>query len=139
DGESGVTRAEENSKHGAGEEGPSDVSGDEEPPMGSILYMYEPAGNGGGDTMFANMYAAFESLSDSMKRYLEGLTAIHDSAKAHTHRRRDDGSEQAFPRNEHPVIRTHPVTGRKALFVNRGFTTRITQLKRNESDALLEM
>ena len=134
-----VIKADENSKHVAGEEWHSDVSCDAEPPMGSILYMHEPAANGGGDTMFANMYAAFEALSPSMQRYLEGLTAIHDSSKAHTHRRRDDGSDQQFPRNEHPVVRTHPVTGRKLLFVNRGFTTRIAQLKRNESDALLEM
>ena len=134
-----VIKADENSKHVAGEEWHSDVSCDAEPPMGSILYMHEPAANGGGDTMFANMYAAFEALSASMQRYLEGLTAIHDSSKAHTHRRRDDGSEQAFPQSEHPVIRTHPVTGRKLLFVNRGFTTRIAQLKRHESNALLEM
>lgn len=134
-----VIKADENSKHVAGEEWHSDVSCDAEPPMGSILYMHEPAANGGGDTMFANMYAAFEALSPSLQRYLESLTAIHDSAKAHTHRKRNDGSDQAFPQNEHPVVRTHPVTGRKLLFVNRGFTTKIVQLKRNESDALLEM
>src|ERR1700733_14522222 len=86
-----VIKADENSKHVAGEEWHSDVSCDAEPPMGSILYMHEPAANGGGDTMFANMYAAFEALSPSLQRYLEGLTAIHDSAKAHTHRRREDG------------------------------------------------
>jgi taurine dioxygenase len=120
-----VIRADEKSKHVAGEEWHSDVSCDAEPPMGSILYMHEPAANGGGDTMFANMYAAYEALSDSMKRYLEGLTAIHDSTKAHTHRRRDGASDQQFPQAEHPVIRTHPVTQRKLLFVNRGFTTRI--------------
>src|SRR4029077_747607 len=134
-----VIKADENSKHIAGEEWHSDVSCDDEPPMGSILYMHEPAANGGGDTMFANMYAAFEALSPSMQRYLEGLTAIHDSLKAHTHRPRGDGSDQTFPNAEHPVIRTHPVTGRKALFVNRGFTTKIAKLKRNESNALLEM
>ena len=128
-----VIKADEKSKHVAGEEWHSDVSCDAEPPMGSILYMHEPAANGGGDTMFANMYAAYEALSDSMKRYLEGLTAIHDSTKAHTHRRRDGATDQQFPQAEHPVIRTHPVTQRKLLFVNRGFTTKIAQLKRNES------
>src|SRR5215210_7544345 len=80
-----VIKADEKSKHVAGEEWHSDVSCDAEPPMGSILYMYEPAANGGGDTMFASMYAAYDALSESMKRYLEGLTAIHDSSKAHTH------------------------------------------------------
>jgi len=134
-----VIKADENSKHVAGEEWHSDVSCDAEPPMGSILYMHEPAGNGGGDTMFANMYAAFEALSPSLQRYLESLSAIHDSMKAHTHRKRGDGADRTFPQSEHPVVRTHPVTGRKLLFVNRGFTTRIVQLKRNESDALLEM
>lgn len=132
-----VIKADENSKHVAGEEWHSDVSCDAEPPMGSILHMHEPAGNGGGDTMFANMYAAYEALSDSMKRYLEGLTATHDSMKAHSHRRPAAGQE--YPQAEHPMIRTHPVTGRKLLFVNRGFTTKIVGLKRNESDALLEM
>src|SRR3954470_20109204 len=91
--------ADENSKHVAGEEWHSDVSCDAEPPMGSILYMHEPAANGGGDTMLANMYAAFEKLSPSLQRYLEGLTAIHDSMKAHTHRKRGDGNDQAFPQN----------------------------------------
>ena len=132
-----VIKADENSKHVAGEEWHTDVSCDPEPPMGSILYMHEPAANGGGDTMFANMYAAYEALSESMKRYLEGLSAVHDSMKAHSHRRPSAGQE--FPQAEHPVIRTHPVTGRKLLYVNRGFTTKIVGLKRNESDALLGM
>ena len=134
-----VIKADEKSKHVAGEEWHSDVSCDEEPPMGSILYMHEPAANGGGDTMFSNMYAAYDALSDSMKCFLESLTAIHDSSKAHTHRPRTGATDQTFPHAEHPVIRTHPVTQRKLLFVNRGFTTKIAGLKRNESDALLEM
>src|SRR5213595_3498622 len=65
-----LIKADENSKHIAGEEWHSDVSCDAEPPMGSILYMKEPAANGGGDTMFANMYVAFEALSPSLQRYL---------------------------------------------------------------------
>jgi taurine dioxygenase len=68
------------------------------------------------------------------------MTAIHDSAKAHRYRvNATDRSDKEFPRSEHPVIRTHPVTGRKLLFVNRGFTTRIVQLKPSESAAVLEM
>ena len=135
-----VIKADENSKHVAGEEWHSDVSCDEEPPMGSILHLHTVPPDGGGDTMFANMYAAFEALSPSLQRLLEGMTAIHDSAKAHRYRvKAVDRTDISFPRSVHPVVRTHPVTGRKALYVNRGFTTRITQLKPHESEAMLEM
>jgi taurine dioxygenase len=131
-----VVHADEKSKHVAGENWHSDVSCDPEPPMGSILYMHElpPVG---GDTLFASMYAAYEGLSEPMKRLLEGMTAIHRGE--HVYRGRygvkDEGKQ--FPEAEHPVIRTHPVSGRKALFVNRTFTTRIVQLGRSESDAVL--
>ena len=132
-----VIHADEKSKRVAGEVWHSDVSCDPEPPMGSILYMHElpPVG---GDTLFASMYAAYDALSEPMKRFVEGLTAWHDGE--HVYRGRyglkDEG--KTFPRAEHPVVRTHPVSGRKALYVNRGFTTRIAQLTRPESDALLE-
>src|SRR5689334_6057882 len=72
-----VIHADENSKHVAGEEWHSDVSCDEQPPMGSILYLTEVP-EAGGDTLFANMYTAYDKLSDPIKRLLEGLTAIHD-------------------------------------------------------------
>jgi len=135
-----VIKADEKSKHVAGEVWHTDVSCDEEPPMGSILHMHTVPPDGGGDTMFANMYAAFDALSPPIKSMLERMTAIHDSAKAHGYRvKATDRSDRAYPRFEHPVVRTHPVTGRKALNVNRGFTTRILQLKPHESEALLEM
>ena len=135
-----VIKADENSKHVAGEEWHSDVSCDEEPPMGSVLHMHTVPPDGGGDTMFANMYAAFEALSPPLQRMLEGLTAVHDSSKAHGYRiKAGDRSDMNFPRSIHPVVRTHPVTGRKALYVNRGFTTRITQLRPHESTEMLEM
>jgi taurine dioxygenase len=135
-----VVKADENSKRVAGEEWHSDVSCDEEPPMGSILHLHEVPSNGGGDTLFASMYAAYDALSEPLKRLLEGCTAIHDSNKAHTYRyKAADRADMRFPHAEHPVVRTHPVTGRRALFVNRGFTTRIVQLSRSESAALLEM
>jgi taurine dioxygenase len=121
----------------AGEVWHSDVSCDAEPPMGSILYMHElpPVG---GDTLFASMYAAYEALSEPLKRFLEPLTAMHEGEHVYRGRYGVDDQGKTFPRAEHPVIRTHPVSGRKVLFVNSGFTTRIVQLKRTESDALLQ-
>jgi len=135
-----VIKADETSKRVAGEEWHSDVSCDPEPPMGSILHLTEVPPDGGGDTLFANMYRAYETLSEPVRRLLDGLTAIHDSSKAHTFRKRTtDRGDMSFPASEHPVVRTHPVTGRQALFVSRGFTVRIPQLRKHESDALLEM
>jgi len=132
-----VIKADENSKRVAGEAWHSDVSCDEEPPMGSILYLHEVPPDGGGDTMFANMYQAYETLSEPLRTMLDGLTAIHDSWKAHSGRKPGEGSDMQFPRFEHPVVRVHPVTRRRLLFVDRGFTTRIVQLSQAESDALL--
>jgi taurine dioxygenase len=134
-----VIKADENSKRVAGEVWHSDVSCDPEPPMGSILYMHQPPANGGGDTMFANMYVAYEKLSDPMKEFLADLTAVHDGEHVYRGRYGMNDTGKTFPRAEHPVIRTHPETGRKALYVNRGFTTHIKELNRKESDALLGM
>src|SRR5262247_1670299 len=134
-----VIKADDKAKYIAGEDWHTDVSCDPEPPMGSILYLTEVPPDGGGDTMFANMYLAYEMLSEPIRKLLVGLTAVHDGE--HVYRGRyglkDEG--KVFPRSQHPVIRTHPVTGKKLLFVNRGFTTRIVQLKRDESAAVLEM
>jgi alpha-ketoglutarate-dependent taurine dioxygenase len=130
--------ADENSKHVAGEEWHSDVSCDPTPPMGSILYLTEvpPAG---GDTLFASMYQAYETLSPPIKVLIEGLTATHDGEPVYRGRFGYSGGDKGFPRAQHPVVRTHPVTGRKALFVNGNFTTRIDGLSKLESDALLRM
>jgi len=131
-----VIKADENSKRVAGEEWHSDVSCDPEPPMGSILHLTTVPPDGGGDTMFANMYLAYETLSEPVRKLLEGLTAIHDGEHVFRGRYGIKDAGKAFPRAEHPVIRTHPVTGRKLLFVNRGFTTRIVQLKRQCSSGV---
>jgi len=130
--------ADENSKHVAGEEWHSDVSCDENPPMGSMLYLTEipPVG---GDTLFASMYAAYDKLSAPIKILVEGLTAIHDGEPVYRGRFGYDAGAKGFPRAEHPIVRTHPVTGRKALFVNPNFTTRIPGLSKVESEALLAM
>ena len=131
--------ADENTKRIAGEDWHSDVSCDPEPPLGTILHMVEvpPVG---GDTLFANMFAVFESLSRPMQRFLEGLTAVHDGEHVYRGRYEDHvGEGKSYPRSEHPVVRTHPVSGRKSLFVNRIFTTRIVELEKRESDAILQM
>jgi len=134
-----VIRADADTKRIAGEDWHTDVSCDPEPPLGSILHMKEVPPIGG-DTLFASMYAAYEALSAPMQRFLAGLTALHDGES--TYRGRYEGmknSDQPYPSAEHPVVRTHPVSGRQALFVNRIFTRRIVQLAKRESDALLEM
>jgi taurine dioxygenase len=132
-----VIHADETSKRVAGEEWHSDVSCDLEPPMGSILYMHElpPVG---GDTLFASMHAAYDTLSAPMQRFLEPLTAMHEGEHVYRGRYGVKDEGRVFPKAEHPVIRTHPVSGRKALFVNRGFTTRIVGLKKAESAAVLD-
>jgi taurine dioxygenase len=132
-----IIEADEDSTRIAGEEWHSDVSCDTEPPLGSILY-HRQVPSVGGDTLFANMYAAYKALSDSMQRFLTGLTAIHDGSRNYAGRQPARESTE-FPHAEHPMVRTHPETGRNALFVSRLFTTRVVQLEQRESDAVLQM
>lgn len=134
-----IIHADADSKRVAGEMWHSDVSCAVEPPMGSILRMFVVP-ESGGDTLFANMYAAYDALSDRMKSYLAGLTAVHDGGPYYRAVNRTVGREdadRAYPRAEHPVIRRHPVTGRACLFVNSMFTTQVPALPKGESDALL--
>jgi taurine dioxygenase len=133
-----IIHADENSKRVAGEGWHSDVSADPEPPMGSILHL-ERVPPSGGDTLFANMAAAYDDLSEPMKEFLCGLTATHGSEHVYRGRYDIDDQGKEFPEAHHPVVRTHPVTGRRTLFVNSGFTTRIDGLRKAESDALLGM
>lgn len=133
-----IVQADAHSRRIVGEVWHSDVSCDLDPPMASILHIKE-APAVGGDTLFANMYAAYDALSDSMRRFLAGLTAIHDGRRNYDGRQTAPSRGAEFPRAEHPVVRTHPVTGRNALFVNRMFTMRIAQLEDAESAALLKM
>ena len=115
----------------------SDVSCDADPPMGSMLRI-EQVPSSGGDTLFASMYAAFEALSDRMQDILVGLTAVHEGEQYYRGRYgKGTLRDSDYPSAEHPVIRTHPVTGRHALYVNEGFTTRIKELSPGESEALL--
>ena len=118
------------------------------PPLGSILYALEvpPVG---GDTMFASQYAAYDALSDGLKETLDGMTAVHDnriqSPKVATARNaqrtsklREDAGEEDEPECVHPVVITHPESGRKALFVNRVRTHRFAGMTEEESKPLLE-
>lgn len=132
-------KADEASKNVAGEGWHTDVTCDAEPPMGSMLYIKQVPGGGGGATMFMNMHLAYESLSPTMQKFLEGLTAIHNGGKPYTGNYGLKVPEGGWPQNEHPVVARHPGNGRKMLYVNNGFTVRIPQLSPHESDALLNM
>jgi taurine dioxygenase len=122
----------------------SDTTYLERPPMGTMLYARElpPIG---GDTLFANMNLAYESLSPGMQRLLDGLTAINSSDKGvaaatRADRLRERPGEAGDSVNvaEHPIVRTHPETGRKALYVNPGHTVRIGGFGEAESAAILD-
>jgi taurine dioxygenase len=111
----------------------------ERPPMGTMLVAREVPPYGG-DTLFASGYAAYEALSDGMKRLLDPLHAVNSSSKAEKTRTREDrkaGEERKVLEAEHPVVRTHPETGRKALYVNFGHTLRFVGMTEDESAGLL--
>lgn len=117
----------------------SDVTFEKCPPLGSILHAVAvPAA--GGDTMWASMYAAHDALSDAMQRLLSGLSAFHDGGGFRAIARNDAQKKDLESRQNavHPVVRTHPVTGRKGLFVNSVFTKGIVGMKPAESRALLD-
>ena len=121
----------------------SDTTYLEQPPMGSMLLARELPPFGG-DTMFASQYAAYEALSEGMRKLLDPLRAISSSAKADVSKTREDriaSDGRADARKDyvasHPVVRTHPETGRKALFVNVAHTVRFEGLTEEESAPLL--
>ncbi len=122
------------SRYVAGEDWHSDLTCDEHPPMGSILYLHTVPQDGG-DTLFASMTAAYDALSPRMQALIEGLTAVHDAD--HVYRPLFPDLDRRYPCATHPVVRTHPVTGRKSIFVNASYTTRICELPKAESDAVL--
>lgn len=125
----------------------TDVTFIETPPLGAILYAKQlpPAG---GDTMWSSMTAAYEALSAPFREFLSTLEAVHDFTRSFPPDRQvsvnagADKYEKARRDNPpvtHPVIRTHPETGRPGIFVNFGFTTHIKGLKRKESNAILKL
>ena len=122
----------------------SDTTYLETPPMGSMLLALEvpPVG---GDTLFANQYLAYESLSEGMQKLLDPLAGVSSSAKAEVSKTREDrlrdgarteASNQHLA--EHPAVRTHPETGRKALFVNVAHTARFAGMSEAESAPILD-
>ena len=133
--------AHRHSKVANGEFWHSDVSCDEKPPLGTMLQLHilPPSG---GDTMFIDMYRDCESLSEPILKLLDGLTATHESSHVYPGRYSDRGQDDsniACPSSVHPVVRTHPDTRRRALYVNRTFTTKINELSEEESRVILEM
>jgi taurine dioxygenase len=122
----------------------SDTTYLERPPMATLLVAREVPTHGG-DTLFANMYMAYDTLSDGMKRLLDGLRFISSSAKADVSRTREDrikdsaraDAKQLYEAS-HPVVRTHPETGRKALYVNIAHALRFEDMTPEESAPLLD-
>lgn len=127
----------------------SDVTFEEEPPLGSVLYAKQVP-EYGGDTLFANMYLAYETLSDGMKQMLDGLRAVHSAKQVYgpngiyATKQYAEGSstainptEMAVNEVDHPVVRRHPETGRHLLFVNAPFTIGFKNMSEEESAPLL--
>ena len=123
----------------------SDLTYQERPPLGAMLHA-EVVPNVGGDTVWVDMVSAYEALSPTLQSFLEGLTATHSSAKADgffATRDKTGGAatmaNAAAPPMHHPVVRVHPETGKRSVFVNPLFTIKIDGLRRAESDALLSV
>lgn len=117
----------------------ADVTFRERPALGAVLQLHEVPPLGG-DTMWADMAAAYDNLPQEVKDRVDGATAVHDFIPGFARfypPERLVPLQDAFPPVEHPVVRTHPETGRRLLFVNTSFTTRITGMDREESDRLL--
>ena len=141
----GVERQPGDSGH-LGSEWHNDTTSLEKPPMATLMYakVVPPVG---GDTLFANQYLAYEALSDGMRSMLDGLKAVHGDGRvagprAALNRRRtnktDESDDWQETLNTHPVIRTHPETGRKALYVNIAYTKHFEDMSTAESQPLLD-
>jgi len=132
----------EHERHNFGGVWHTDTSYLEQPPMASMLYALELPPYGG-DTLFASQYAAYEALSDGLRQALDGLIGINSSAKAEVTRSREDRLREAGVQSKvlvgkHPIVRTHPETGRKALYMSLGHTVRFDGWGEDESKPLLD-
>ena len=134
-----IVKTTRDSAYTSGDGWHTDVTCDPVPPLGSMLYITETPASGGGDTLFADMYLAYQMLSDPMKEFLDPLVAEHDGAGPYVGSYKSTPPEGGYPKSQHPVIVTHPDSGKKLLYVNRGFTSHIVGLGRSESNAVLEM
>ena len=134
-----VVNTTRDSAYTSGDGWHTDVTCDPVPPLGSMLYITETPASGGGDTLFADMYLAYQMLSDPMKEFLNPLVAEHDGAGPYVGSYKSTPPEGGYPKSQHPVIVTHPDSGKKLLYINRGFTSHIVGLGRSESNAVLEM
>jgi taurine dioxygenase len=144
-----IKEAEDVGKFNFGGTWHSDMTFLAEPPLGSLLYAREVPAYGG-DTLWANMYRAYATLSPGMRRMLDGLVAVHSAARAYgtrgafakagnqTKSMQINPSDEAETEMEHPVVRTHPDSGRKCLFVNPVYTTRFKDMTERESKPLLD-
>lgn len=142
-----IKEAEERNTYNFGGKWHSDLSFQEAPPLGSALYAREVP-DVGGDTMWCDMYGAYERLSVGLRRLLDGMVGVHSARRSYGPQgqfRKDDiksmsirNSEAAEAEMEHPVVRTHPETGRKCLFVNPVYTIRFKDMTEAESRPLLK-
>ncbi len=122
----------------------SDLSYKELPSLGSMLYAQELPSEGG-DTLFADMHLAWDTLPEHLRKAIEGLNAVHSYTSRYSHGRNADNWRPTLSAEQlaqvavvsHPIVRTHPENGRKALFVSEGFTTHIVGLPEDESQAIL--
>ncbi len=118
----------------------SDVSWRECPSMGAVLHAIQVPATGG-DTLFADMYAAYEGLPDDVKERIEDMVAVHDYSQAFGHQLDPETQKEMrekYPMVEHPVVRTHSETGRKLLYVNHFFVSHLKGLSEEESDELMD-
>ena len=135
-----VIKTDSKSKVANGNGWHTDVSCDQEPPMVTMLQLHEVP-ELGGDTLFSSMYAAYETLSSTMKSFISGLDAHHESEHIYRGRYADSGvrDKESYPRVTHPIVAKHPKSGRSALYVNPSFTTHIEGLSKDESRTILEL
>ncbi len=121
----------------------TDMTFRKHPPLGSVLHG-RIIPEKGGDTLFASLSAAYDALSENMKKYVAGLNAVHDFSYGFKESLAEPGGRERLaqavadnPPLEHPVVRIHPETGKKLLYVNRLFTTHIVGVGKKESEAIL--